>query len=81
MEKLIKEYILMLEEDKPASEKFWELDDRIKHDSSGHGVLMQLRRSEMILVLVGLINDGVIGYNDLIGFSDEVKNNIKLLIR
>ena len=38
MEKLVKEYIEMLSnDDKPASEKFWELEERIKKDKKEIG--------------------------------------------
>ena len=41
MERLIKEYVELLAEDKAASEKFWELDKRIRADRQSLGVLVQ----------------------------------------
>ena len=41
MERLTKEYAELLAEDKAASEKFWELDKRIRADRQSLGVLVQ----------------------------------------
>ena len=50
MEGLVKEYANFLNDDKkPASEKFWELEKRIKEDKRHPGVIMELKKSEVIL--------------------------------
>ena len=47
MEGLVKEYANFLNDDKkPASEKFWELEKRIKEDKRHPGVVMELKKSE-----------------------------------
>ena len=49
MEGLVKEYVNFLNGDKkPASEKFWELEKRIKEDKRHPGVVMELKKSEVI---------------------------------
>ena len=46
MEGLVKEYANFLNDDKkPASEKFWELEKRIKEDKRHPGVIMEMSKS------------------------------------
>ena len=40
MERLAAEYIALLQTDKSASAKFWELEKRIKQDKKSPGVIM-----------------------------------------
>ncbi|MBN2796788.1 MAG: multidrug transporter [Clostridia bacterium] len=79
MEKLIKAYILLMEKDLPASTKFWELENRIKEDKRKPGVLLTLRKSEMIFDLLLLMKDDVIVMDDLSDFSEDLKEQITLL--
>lgn len=45
MEGLVKEYVKFLNDDKkPAVEKFWELEKRIKEDKRHPGVIMELKK-------------------------------------
>lgn len=45
MEGLVKEYINFLNDDKkPASDKFWEMEKRIKEDKQQLGVIMKMRK-------------------------------------
>ena len=70
MEGLVKEYANFLNDDKkPASEKFWELEKRIKEE-----------KSEVIWDIVRLIRLKVITYNDLSDFSDELQNEVKRIL-
>ena len=56
MESLVKEYANFLNDDKkPASERFWELEKRIKEDKRHPGVVMELKKSEVIWDIVRLI--------------------------
>ena len=71
MEGLVKEYANFLNDDKkPASEKFWELEKRIKEDKRHPGVIMEMSKSEAIWDIVRLIRLKVIAYDDLSDFSD-----------
>lgn len=71
MEKLNNEYIELLNGDGSPSHKFWRLDERIKKDKKKPGVCLEMKKQDMVLDLVRLINDGVISYADLEGFSEE----------
>lgn len=79
MEKLIKDYIDYLNGDEPASTRFWEMEKRIGHDKKTPGVYIELSKGDMMFDLIRLMKDGVIEFNDLDEFSDELKENIKLL--
>lgn len=78
---LIKEYVDFLNDDtKPTSEKFWELEKRIKEDKRHPGVILERRKSEVIWDIVRLIRLNVITYDDLSDFSDELKQEVKRII-
>lgn len=80
MERLCKEYLTFLsDENKKASEKFWWLEKRIKVDKRRPGVILEMRKSNMIYNIIDLINDDVITIDDLDGFSDELKDTVALL--
>ena len=81
MEGLVKEYANFLNDDKkPASEKFWELEKRIKEDKRHPGVIMELKKSEVIWDIVCLIRLRVITYDDLSEFSDELQMEVKRML-
>lgn len=81
MEKLIKEYMVFLADDIPASTKFWELEKRLKQDKKNPGVILNLSKSDMIFDLMRLVKDGVVTMDDLQDFSEEIKNHVKLFIQ
>lgn len=76
MEKLIESYIQYLNSDNFASTKFWEIDKRIKSDKKKAGVLLELRKQNVMLDLVRLLNEGAITVDDLDDFSDELKESV-----
>ena len=81
MEGLVKEYANFLNDDiKPASERFWELEKRIKEDKRHPGVVMELKKSEVIWDIVRLIRLKVTTYDDLSDFSDELQNEVKRIL-
>ena len=81
MEGLVKAYVDFLNDDKkPASDKFWELEKRIKEDKRHPGVIMELKKSEVIWDMVRLIRLKVITYNDLSDFSDELQKEVKRIL-
>jgi hypothetical protein len=79
MEKLIQEYMTLLNDDLPASTKFWELEKKIKQDKKKPGVILELRKRDMLFDIIRLINDGVITMDDLSDFTDELRENVKIL--
>lgn len=80
MERLVKEYIDMLNGNGNASDKFWELEERIKKDKKHPGVMLELSKGNMIFDIVALINSGVITTADLEGFSDELRESVDFLL-
>lgn len=80
MEKLVQEYIKLLQKDEKASDKFWELESRIKKDRKHPGVIMEMRKSQMVYDIVMLIQYGVIQLTDLEGFSDDVIEQVTFLV-
>ena len=73
------EYIALLQADKSASAKFWELEKRIKQDKKSPGVIIDMRRSTAINNIVNLILDEVISLADLEDFSDDLKEAVKYI--
>ena len=81
MDGLVKEYANFLKDDKkPASEKFWELEKRIKEDKRHPGVIMELKKSEVIWDMVHLIRLKVITSDDLSEFSEELRQEVKRIL-
>lgn len=76
MDKLNKEYIEILSGDKYPSEKFWDLERRIKRDKKSAGVMVEMTRSQFIRNIIHLIDEGAIGFDDLEEFSDELKESV-----
>ncbi len=81
IDKLNKEYIAILQGDENASEKFWKLEERIKKDKNNPGVILQMRKSDMIYNIYELIKNDVIDINDLAEFSDDLKAQIQFLLQ
>ena len=81
MELLIKEYIILLQSEKTASSKFWELEKRIKQDKKSMGVTIDMRRSTAINNIISLVLDEVISLDDLEEFSDDLKETVTYMAR
>ena len=80
MERLVKEYVDLLDGAENASDKFWKLEERIKKDKKHPGVMLELCKGNMIYDIVALIKGGVITMADLEGFSDEIKESVNSLL-
>ena len=80
MGRLCDEYIELLSGDGDPSEKFWQLDKRIRNDKRNPGVQLQMTRTNFIYNIIALINNDVIGIEDLEDFSDELKETVKALL-
>ncbi len=81
MEKLTREYAVILAGSGPASDKFWELEKRINEDKRHVGVVATISRSKMYHNLLALIDEGVITLDDLYEFSDDLKGRFAYLMR
>ena len=77
MERLTKEYIELLSSDRQASDKFWELDKRIKQDKRCTGVLARdVKRSNMFQLIINLIYEEAISEDDLNEFSEDLRDAV-----
>ena len=79
MEKLNQEYIELLSGGGNASDRFWALEKRIREDKKDCGVQCRMSRSNLFFILVSLLNEGAITFDDLEGFSDDLKDTMKHL--
>lgn len=81
MAHLIKEYIRLLSaEDKNASDKFWELEKKIKTDRRHPGVILNMEKSKAIYDIISLVRLGVISFDDLADFSEDLQQEVKLIL-
>lgn len=80
MQKLNNEYIKLLQRENVPSMNFWDLEKRIFKDKRSVGVVINMRRSTMIQNILELLRDDIIQFDDLNDFSEELKNEIKLMI-
>lgn len=81
MENLLVEYVGLINENTKSSEKFWNLEKRIKMDKNHPGVKIEMKRSALISNLVILIQDGVIEISDLNDFSKELTKTVLNLLK
>ena len=81
MDKLNQEYIRLLSGEGLASDKFWELEKRIREDKRSIGVAVDMRRSQMYSNLLSLMANEIIQEDDLDGFSKELAETIKYAAR
>ena len=74
MEKLIGQYVEMLNDDSEASSRFWALEERLNRDKLSSGVISNdIRRSTMHREIANLLIDSVITLDDLDGFTEAIK--------
>lgn len=75
MERLIDQYIEILNGGSEASSRFWVLEERINRDKLSSGVIANdIRRSTMHREIANLLIDNVITLNDLDGFTEDTKS-------
>ena len=79
MERLIEEYVKMLQGPENASSKFWQLDRKLKSDRLNPGVTLVLDKQQVINDIASMVKIGVITIADLEGFSEELVNEVKRL--
>ena len=82
MDKLVEEYKDILNSDASSFDKYSTLRKEIYDDYKSPGVLARdVSRSNMFIILLGLLRDGAITMDDLDEFSDELKEDIAQLIK
>ena len=82
MDRLIEEYKDILNSDASSSDKYWTLRKKIYEDYKSPGVLARdVSRSNMFIILLGLLRDEAITMDDLDEFSDELKEDIKQYVK
>ena len=80
MEQLTKEYIELLSGPGNASDRFWELEKRIKQDKKNPGVQIEVRKSEAIWGIAVFVGRGIITMDELDGFSEDLIEAVKLIL-
>ncbi len=80
MGRLCDEYIELLSGDDDPSEKFWQLDKRIRSDKRNPGIQIEMTRTNFIYNIIALINNDVISIEDLEDFSDELKEIVNAFL-
>ena len=81
MEQLVLQYQALLNGPGLASDRFWELDKRIRRHRTHPGVIVEMRRGNVVATLANLLVDNVISVADLEGFSPELKDAATTLAR
>ena len=64
-----------------ASDKFWELEKRLRKDKKRVGVVADVSRSEMYYNLLYLLDDKTITLEDLAGFSPDLWERLAMIAR
>jgi hypothetical protein len=78
IERLCKEYVKILSGEGNASERFWELDKRMKEDKRYTGVRCTTNRSDLILLAANLLCEDAITMEDLSDFSEEFHKSLEV---
>ena len=81
MEQLNRGYIELLSGGGTASDKFWELEKRIREDKQKAGVMVEMRRSAMMDSILRLLAEGAVEMADLDEFSDGVKETAEFFFQ
>ena len=81
MECLIMDDIDFLKDNtKKASDRFCQLEKRIKKDKQNPGVVLNMDKGEAVWNIVNLMRSGVIEAADLLDFSDELKHDVETML-
>ena len=78
-DKLNHQYIDLLNGNGLTSDKFWELNRRIREDRKSLGVQMELRKTDLPYTLVNLLHEKIITEDDLKQFSNVLQDAVKQL--
>ena len=78
--RLCDEYIELLSGDGDPSEKFWQLEKRIRSDKRNPGVQLEMTRTNFIYNIISLISNDVISMKGLEDFSDKLKETVRVFL-
>ena len=81
MARLCREYSELLQSDRPASDRFWALEKRIRADKRNPGVLIELCKGDVPMDLISLVSGGVITLSDLDGFSEDLRDTVEYFVK
>lgn len=81
MEGLLRQYAELIDSPALASERFWELEKRIKKDRRHIGVLIDLKKTEVVWDIAMYIKEEIITMKDLDGFSEELVEAVKVMLK
>lgn len=80
MDRLNREYIAILSSGAGnPSDRFWELEARIKKDRKHPGVIIEMQKSSAFFDIADLLRRNVITCDDLAGFSEELREAVKMI--
>ena len=80
MQKLLDDYAGIIASPGLASDRFWELERRLRKDVRHTGVRAEMSRSRMRLNITCLLNEGAITIDDLDDFSDDIKQYVSVFV-
>ena len=81
MTQLVREYAeLLQDENKPGSERFWNLEKRINQDKRTISVIIHIKKSNMLWQLAQFIGDGIAPEEELAEFSEDVQQAVRLIL-
>ena len=81
MERLTKKYIELLSSPGKASDHFWELEERIRKDKKSPGVQLRVTKSDALWDIASFVGNGIITMDELEGFSEDLIDAVKLILR
>lgn len=81
LESIVNQYLGILSDGNSApADKFWQLEKRLREDKKNPGVIVEMSRDNVIGTIVSLLRDGTIVLDDLDGFSDALRENIRFFV-
>lgn len=80
IEKLNREYVELLSSEGDPADHFWELEERIRKDKKHPVMTIGTDKGDAVYDIVLLCRMGVIGMDDLEGFSEGTKDTVRRLL-
>ena len=77
MERLVADYLRMLQSEIPVDDRFWKLEKRVRQDARKTAVCCDMRRSLMYENLAKLLAEKAITLEELSVFSEETLRAVR----